>query len=66
MYRNETVYVQELAKEYQVRAMPTFKAFIKGEMVGECIGADLGKIGELIEKCAPPSSPCPECSLQCP
>lgn len=32
--------------------MPTFLAFHKGEKVGECVGADLGKIGQLIEKYA--------------
>ena len=55
--------MQELAQKYQVRAMPTFLAFLKGEKVGECVGADLGKIGQLIEKCASSLTPfigCPK------
>jgi thioredoxin-related protein len=42
--------VQELAQKYQVRAMPTFIAFYKGEQVGTVVGADLSKIGELLEQ----------------
>lgn len=54
-------FMQELAQKYQVRAMPTFLAFHKGEKVGECVGADLGKIGQLIEKCASSLTPFIEC-----
>jgi hypothetical protein len=44
--------VQDLAQKYNVRAMPTFVAFLKGEKVGEVVGADLGKIGGLIQQYA--------------
>jgi thiol-disulfide isomerase/thioredoxin len=43
--------VQDLAKEYQVSAMPTFIAFLNGKKVGDVVGANLTKMEELIALC---------------
>lgn len=48
---------QDLAQKFAVRAMPTFMAFYKGEKIGDCVGADLSKIGKLIEECVLTSVP---------
>lgn len=45
-----------LARQYNVRSIPTVKAFIEGQVGGEFVGAQPeGRIREFISKLAPPS-----------
>lgn len=39
----------DIAREYQVSAMPTFKLFKNGKEVGELVGADPNRLRQLIE-----------------
>lgn len=43
----------ELSSKNGISAMPTFIAFLNGEEVGKVVGANLGKMEELIKKCGP-------------
>ena len=43
-------YLQALAAEYAVTAMPTFAIIQEGQRVGEVIGADKNKLTDLIAR----------------
>ncbi|XP_075245803.1 uncharacterized protein LOC142339557 [Convolutriloba macropyga] len=40
---------QEIAAEYKIRAMPTFKFFKAGAEIGDMVGADEAKLKQLCE-----------------
>ncbi|XP_063729549.1 uncharacterized protein LOC134857112 [Symsagittifera roscoffensis] len=40
---------EEIAAAYKIQAMPTFKFFKGGEMIGEMVGADESKLKALCE-----------------
>lgn len=41
--------LQDLARKYQVNAMPTFKFFKNGQVIDEVVGADPNKIVRVID-----------------
>lgn len=43
---------EDISQEYGIRAMPTFIAFKNGEKAGEVVGADPGKIEQLVQQFA--------------
>ena len=45
--------MQDLAKQHAVSSMPTFMAFLNGKKVDTIVGANVGKMEELIKQCAP-------------
>ncbi|KAL8604750.1 hypothetical protein ACOMHN_017709 [Nucella lapillus] len=40
---------EEVAEKYEITAMPTFIMIREGEKAGECVGANEGKLRELVK-----------------